>query len=174
MKLDNQKFNVMERGQHTLFMLTAKKPDGTKRDPELVRAQIANMLGVDLRRVTPNHDYEGKPKDAAYVFRFKGKLPRNLRRPITGEGKHLFVAADLVLNMLKDEPAPKKVAKGMQPMPGLPDEEDEAQSEGDSPVVAPITTNEKALLELLKGQQDIMRHIQYLYEQMGLEAIKRR
>ena len=65
MTLDKSKANVIERGGHTLFLFTAKKADGSNRDPVLARQQLATILNVPLVKVVINHDYKDKPKGIA-------------------------------------------------------------------------------------------------------------
>lgn len=171
---DNKKFNVLIRGKHTLFVVTANKPDGSKRDPELLRKQLANMLFVDLRSVIPNHDYEGLPKGQWLCYRFKGSIPRTIRRPSIEAGSHEFIAKEVVLHFPEAE---AEAPKGKE-FKTLLEDDDKPQREGDVLTLPPVSNSDITMLLMQRQEQQdalmtkILENQQMLAELMGRLALK--
>ncbi len=177
MSLDKGKANVFVRGKHTLFMFTAIKPDGSERDANLAREQLATILNVPLVRVVPNHDYESKPEDAAYVFRFKAALPARVynhsletdeRGKFINKGK--FIDKKVVFHFPEEvKETPQRQGKPLEAMPGLEEDEPEVKA----PNAMPADTTE-LILRLIDRQDKQAEQIQMLAEIIGKMALQGR
>ena len=168
---DGKKFNVLVRGQDTLFVV-AQMDGKRKRDADKLRLQIANMLSVSSKAIVPNHDYSGLPEGKWFCFRYKkGQIPARIRRPSLEEDRHLFCAKELVLHFPEAEAeAPKPEGKEFKTL--LPsDDDDEPRREGDTPTLPPTDTNALIML-LIQRQDEQMRQTQMLAELMGRLALK--
>lgn len=166
MQFDSKRFNVLVRGKHTLFVVTQKKPDGSMRDPELLRKQLANMLFTDLRSIVPNHDYDGLPEEGQwFCFRFKGSIPRTIRRPSIETGNHEFIAKEAVLNFVDETKPVHKTSTVFRTMPGTEDEPMREEMAAPTPNIAANDAMLILLTEVLKNQQ-------YLAEIIGKMAMK--
>ncbi len=167
MKLDKAKANVVVRGKHTLFMFTATKPDGTKRDVDIARQQLAHILKVPLVRILHNHDYEERPEGAAYVFRFKAALPDRVRNP---DGKGEFIAKKIVFHFPEETAeTPQRQGKALEAMPGTEDDEPEVKA----PNATPADTTE-LILRLIDRQDKQAEQLQMLAEIIGKMALQGR
>lgn len=167
---DKSKANVIERGGHTLFMFTAKKADGSDRDPELARQQLATILNVPLVKVVVNHDYKDKPKGIAYVFRFKKALPARVHSPSEKKGeKGRFIAKEIVFHFPEAEQPAKKTETVFEAMPGTEDDEPE---EVDAPTQAGSNTLETILTRILDRQDEQARQMELLAEIIRVAALK--
>lgn len=166
MSLDKAKANVFARGKHTLFMFTATKPNGSKRDVDIAREQLANILKVPLVKVVPNHDYEGRPKEAAFVFRFKGLLPDRVRNP---DGKGRFIDKGVVFHFPEEVVAPKKTSAVLEAMPGTENDEDTPDVKAGTSTPTDIAD---IVALLVQRQDEQMKQTQMLAEIIGRLVLK--
>lgn len=167
---DGKKFNVLVRGQDTLFVV-AQMDGKRKRDADKLRLQIANMLGVSSKAIVPNHDYSGLPEGKWFCFRYKkGQIPARIRRPSLEEDRHLFCAKELVLHFPEAEAETPK-PKGKEFKTLLEDDDDEPKREGKTPTLPPTDTNALIML-LIQRQDEQMKQTQMLAELMGRLVLK--
>lgn len=171
--LEKGRANVIVRGKNTLFMLTAEKPDGSPRDANLAREQIAFILGVPLKEIVPNHSYNGKPEDAAYVFRYKDVVRNNVHSiglPKSKRGQ--FINKNVLFNFIDETEAAAETPKPKgKEFKTLLEDDDEPKREGDVPTLPP-TTNNDLLMLLIKRQDEQAVQLQMLAEIMGKLALK--
>ena len=170
MTFDKSKANVIERGGHTLFLFTAKKADGSNRDPVLTRQQLATILNVPLVKVVINHDYKDKPKGIAYVFRLKRALPPRVHTPSEEKGeKGKFINKEVVFHFPEREEVIKRTDAVLEAMPGTEDDEPEE-------MVAPTLsmgniTIEKALMQILDIQDKQAKQMEVVMETIRLAVL---